>query len=33
LVNIFNSGVNPYSDQLRTMGEVEDFRLPYRVQP
>jgi hypothetical protein len=25
LVNIFNSGVNPYSDQLRTMGEVEDF--------
>jgi hypothetical protein len=34
LVNIFNSGVNPYSDQLRTMGEVEDFfGLPYRVQP
>jgi hypothetical protein len=25
MVNIFNSGVNPYSDQLRTMGEVEDF--------
>jgi hypothetical protein len=25
LVNIFNSGVNPYSDQLRTMEEVEDF--------
>jgi hypothetical protein len=25
LVNIFNSGVNPYSDQLRTMGEVEGF--------
>jgi hypothetical protein len=25
LVNIFNSGVIPYSYQLRTMGEVEDF--------
>jgi hypothetical protein len=25
LVNIFNTSVNPYSDHLRTMGEVEDF--------
>jgi hypothetical protein len=25
LVGIYNSGINPYSDHLRPMGEVEDF--------
>jgi hypothetical protein len=31
LVNNFNTGVNPYSDQLHTTGEVEDF-LDYHIE-
>jgi hypothetical protein len=34
LVNIFNSGLNPYSEQLSHYGRGRGFfRLPYRVQP